>query len=126
MRLQSSHCLGDRGLDAYFSPPCAVQSLIAIEGGRIPRRLWEPAAGDGTGMVPPLRAAGFHVVASDIADYGCPDCTVASTSGKGRVNGERPRARRSAGVTVANRERAAAASANRQLHSQSAEQAWTP
>jgi len=44
MRLQPSHCLGDRGLDAYFSPPYAVQSLIAIEGGRIPRRLWEPAA----------------------------------------------------------------------------------
>ena len=135
MRLQPSHCLGDRGLDAYFSPPCAVQSLIAIEGGRIPRRLWEPAAGDGTGMVLPLHAAGFHVVASDIADYGCPDCTVASTSGKGRVNGARPsnlllirflaRARRSAGVTVANRERAAAASANRQNRSQSAEQAWT-
>jgi hypothetical protein len=77
MRLQSSHTQADRGLDAYFSPPCAVQSLIAIEGEKIPRRLWEPAAGDGTGMVLPLRAAGFHVVASDIVDYGCSDCTVA-------------------------------------------------
>lgn len=77
MRLQSSHCLADRGLDAYFSPPCVVQSLIAIEGEKIPRRLWEPAAGDGTGVVLPVRAAGFHVVASDIADYGCPDCTIA-------------------------------------------------
>jgi hypothetical protein len=86
-------------------------------------------------MVPPLRAAGFHVVASDIVDYGCPDCTVAGTSGKRRVNGERPsnvllmgllaRALRAADVTVANRERAAAASANRQLRSQSAEQART-
>jgi len=41
-------------------------------------------------MVLPLHAAGFHVVASDIADYGCPDSTVAGTGGKGRVNGERP------------------------------------
>lgn len=77
VRLQSSHCHTDRGLDAYFSSPCALHSLIAIEGDRIPQRLWEPAAGDGTGMVLPLLAAGFHVVASDIVDYGCPDCTVA-------------------------------------------------
>ena len=90
MRLQSSHCLDDRGLDAYLSPPCAVQSLIAIEGDRIPRRLWEPAAGDGNGMVLPLRAAAFHVVASDVTDYRCTDCIVAGISGKGRVNGERP------------------------------------
>ena len=34
MRLQSSHTQADRGLDAYFSPSCAVQSLIAIEGRR--------------------------------------------------------------------------------------------
>jgi hypothetical protein len=77
LRLQSSHCQADRGLDAYFSPPCAVEALIAIEGERIPQRLWEVAAGDGTGMVLPLREAGFHVVASDVVDYGCPDCTIA-------------------------------------------------
>jgi hypothetical protein len=87
-------------------------------------------------MVLPLRTAGFDVVASDVTDYGCTDCTVSGTSGKRRVNGERPsnvllikflaRARRGAGVTVANRERAAAASANRQLRSQSTEQPWTP
>lgn len=35
----------------------------------MPRRLWEPAAGDGA-IVQPLRAGGFDVVATDIADYG--------------------------------------------------------
>jgi hypothetical protein len=72
MRLQSRHTSGDRflDLDSYMSPPCAVQSLIAIEGDRIPPRLWEPCAGDCTGMVLPLRSAGYHVETSDIADYG--------------------------------------------------------
>ena len=69
MRIQSSHCHANRGLDAYFSPPEAAASLLAIEHGRLPRRLWEPAAGDGA-ISSPLRAAGFDVVATDIADYG--------------------------------------------------------
>lgn len=69
MRIQSSHRYADRGLDAYFSPPEATAALLAIEHGRIPRWLWEPAAGDGN-IVRPLRAAGFIVVASDLVDYG--------------------------------------------------------
>jgi hypothetical protein len=69
MRIQSSHCHDARGLDAYFSPPEATESLLAIEHGKLPRRLWEPAAGDGA-ISSPLQAAGFDVVASDIADYG--------------------------------------------------------
>lgn len=73
MRLQSSHTSGDRGLDAYFSPPEATAALLAIEGDRLPHDLWEPAAGDGA-IVRPLRAAGYRVAAYDIADYGCPDC----------------------------------------------------
>jgi hypothetical protein len=69
MRIQSSHNHADRGLDAYFSPPEATAALLAIEYGKIPHRLWEPAAGDGA-IARPLRAAGFHVVATDLVDYG--------------------------------------------------------
>jgi hypothetical protein len=73
VRLQSSHHHADRGLDAYFSPPEAVTSLIHIEARYLPKCIWEPAAGDGA-IVRPLQAAGFTVVASDIADYGLVDC----------------------------------------------------
>ena len=73
MRLQSSHHHADRGLDAYFSPPEAVISLIQIEARYLPKRIWEPAAGDGA-IVRPLQAAGFTVVASDLSDYGLEDC----------------------------------------------------
>jgi hypothetical protein len=73
VRIQSSHHHGDRGLDAYFSPPEAVISLLHIEADYLPRRIWEPAAGDGA-IVRPLEAAGFTVIASDIADYGLRGC----------------------------------------------------
>jgi hypothetical protein len=49
--------------------PEATAASLAIEHGRLPRRLWEPAAGDGA-IVQPLRAAHFDVVASDLVDYG--------------------------------------------------------
>jgi hypothetical protein len=55
-----------------MSPPCALQSLLRLEGERIPRMLWEPSVGDGTGMAIPLREAGYIVETSDIADYGFP------------------------------------------------------
>jgi hypothetical protein len=73
MRIQSSHTQEDRGLDAYFSPPEAVWSLLAIEAAHLPRRLWEPAAGDGA-IVKPLREAGYDVAASDVAEYGLDGC----------------------------------------------------
>jgi hypothetical protein len=73
VRIQSSHHHSDRGLDAYFSPPEATASLLGIEAGHLPRRIWEPAAGDGA-IVRPLQAAGFTVMASDIADYGLVGC----------------------------------------------------
>lgn len=73
LRIQSSHDHEARGLDAYFSPPEAVLSLLAIEKDHLPRHIWEPAAGDGA-IVRPLRAAGHAVTASDIADYGLDDC----------------------------------------------------
>jgi hypothetical protein len=74
MRLQSSHHHAARGLDAYFSPPEAVSSLLRIESTYLPRCIWEPAAGDGA-IVRPLQSAGYRVVASDIVDYGLEDCS---------------------------------------------------
>lgn len=73
MRIQSSHDQEARGLDAYFSPPEAVWSLLAIEADHLPRRIWEPAAGDGA-IVKPLQEAGYQVTASDLADYGLDGC----------------------------------------------------
>jgi hypothetical protein len=69
VRIQSSADFSTRGLDAYFTPPEAVLSLIILEGDRLPRRILEPAAGDGA-IVNPLLASGRFVVASDIFDYG--------------------------------------------------------
>ena len=73
MRIQSSHDHAARGLDAYFSPQEAVLSLLGIERNHLPKCIWEPAAGDGA-IVQPFKAAGFQVVASDIADYGLAEC----------------------------------------------------
>src|SRR5207253_6736132 len=67
VRIQSSHHHVDRGLDAYFSPPEATAALLTIEHDKLPRTLWEPAAGDGA-IVGPLRAAGCQVVATDLVD----------------------------------------------------------
>ena len=75
MRIQSSHHHADRGLDAYFSPPEAVASLLYIEAQYLPKYIWEPAAGDGA-IVRPLQDAGFTVIASDIVDYGLDGCKV--------------------------------------------------
>jgi hypothetical protein len=75
VRIQSSHHHADRGLDAYFSPPEAVFSLLHIESSYLPKFIWEPAAGDGA-IVRPLQAAGFRVIASDIADYGLANCRI--------------------------------------------------
>jgi hypothetical protein len=73
VRIQSSHHHADRALDAYFSPPEAAFSLLEIEDSRLPQCIWEPAAGNGA-LVRPFEAAGFKVVASDIADYGLEGC----------------------------------------------------
>jgi hypothetical protein len=59
MRLQSSHPQGARGLDAYFTPVDAVLALLDKEPS-IPKRVLEPAAGNGS-IVRPLQAAGFDV-----------------------------------------------------------------
>jgi hypothetical protein len=49
--------------------------LIALEGNRLPYRLWELAAGDGA-IVRPLRATGRFVIASDIHDSGLEGCAI--------------------------------------------------
>lgn len=75
MRIQSTHDFGARGLDAYFTCPEAIETLILLEGDRLPLRIWEPAAGGGA-IVLPLRATGRVVHASDIHDYGLPGCHI--------------------------------------------------
>ena len=64
-----------RGLDFYASPFAALPPLLAQEGRKLPRHLWEPACGNGA-LVLPLRNRGFSVYASDIVDRGCPDASV--------------------------------------------------
>ncbi|HKU53077.1 MAG TPA: hypothetical protein VJQ25_11450 [Nitrospira sp.] len=71
MKMQSSHPHSERGLDPYFTPPEATESLLAIED--LPHSIWEPAAGDGA-IVKVLRHAGFDVFASDIVKYGNFEC----------------------------------------------------
>jgi hypothetical protein len=73
VRLQSSHTLADRALDAYFSPLEAAIGLLEVEDSHLPNCIWEPAAGDGA-LVRPLQATGRKVIASDISDYGLRGC----------------------------------------------------
>jgi hypothetical protein len=77
-RIQSRNKYDDDGLkdlDPYFTCFEAIQSLILLEGDRMPRRILEPAAGDGA-IVRPLLAAGHFVIASDIHDYGLEGCGI--------------------------------------------------
>jgi hypothetical protein len=78
LRINATASYAERGpADFYPSPPEAVAALLACEGGpdgRLPRVVWEPAAGDGA-IVRPLRQAGYHVHASDLHDYGLEDST---------------------------------------------------
>jgi hypothetical protein len=73
LRVQSSHDYSARGLDAYFTCPEAVRSLVHIEAQHIPRRIWEPAAGNGA-ISRILQEAGREVVSTDLADYGWEGC----------------------------------------------------
>jgi hypothetical protein len=52
-----------RRFDQYYTPACAVEALLPAE--RLPRKLWESCAGNGS-IVDVLRAHGHEVVASDI------------------------------------------------------------
>ncbi|MBZ9654004.1 class I SAM-dependent methyltransferase [Phyllobacterium lublinensis] len=60
----------ERGLDLYETSPVAVHALLRTE--RLPQNIWEPACGPGA-IARALRAAGHHVLATDIVDYKSPD-----------------------------------------------------
>src|ERR1700682_5911061 len=62
--------LSERKNDLYESPPEAVRALLRAED--VPAVIWEPACGPGS-IVRVLRAAGRHVVATDLVDYDSPD-----------------------------------------------------
>jgi hypothetical protein len=63
------HPHAERGHDLYETPAVAVEALLRVE--RLPRLVWEPAAGRGA-IANVLRAHGHDVLASDIVDYGVP------------------------------------------------------
>jgi hypothetical protein len=65
--INSSHTNLERGLDAYFTPTCAVKSLINIE--KIPKSIIEPACGNGA-ISKVLEEYGCEVKSFDIVDYG--------------------------------------------------------
>jgi hypothetical protein len=77
VQIQNRHKYTDGldDLDPYFTCPEAIDSLIALEGNRLPQKLWEPAAGDGA-IVRRLCKTGRTVLASDIHDYGLPGCRI--------------------------------------------------
>jgi hypothetical protein len=62
--------LRERKDDLYETPACVTHALLEVE--RLPRRIWEPAAGRGA-IVKVLRAVGHEVVATDLISYGQPD-----------------------------------------------------
>ena len=59
-----AHPRAVRGRDLYETPPVAVRALLRVE--KLPRRIWEPASGNGA-MARVLRRAGHRVATSDIA-----------------------------------------------------------
>lgn len=60
-----------RGADFYASPYAALPPLLAAEGKRLPKVIWEPACGNGA-LVVPLRNRGYDVTATDLHDWNCP------------------------------------------------------
>lgn len=60
-----------RGDDFYASPYAALPPLLVAEGRKLPKVIWEPAAGNGA-LVVPLRNRGYEVYATDLNDWGCP------------------------------------------------------
>ncbi len=62
-----------RDRDAYWTENWVTEALL--DTVRIRGPVWEPACGRGD-MAQVLRDRGHRVLASDIADYGCPDAFV--------------------------------------------------
>src|SRR5262249_23224244 len=63
------HAHAERGHDLYQTPPEAVKALLCVE--TLPQYLWDPCCGRGA-IVNVLRAAGYHVIGSDLINYGDP------------------------------------------------------
>jgi hypothetical protein len=59
-----AHARSVRGRDLYETPSVAVRALLGVE--KLPRRIWEPASGNGA-IARVLRRAGHRVATSDIA-----------------------------------------------------------
>lgn len=79
--------------DFYATPAEVTQALIDAEGDAMPRRVWEPAAGDGA-MSSVIRSTGREVVESDvraeavgktISFYGWIDCPPALFGGRAKA-----------------------------------------
>ena len=63
----SNHCDEERSkLDYYGTDPRSTKALLAVE--TFNHEIWEPCAGHHL-MVNVLREAGYHVLATDIAEY---------------------------------------------------------
>lgn len=60
-----------RGDDFNETPYAALPPLLAAEGKRLPKVLWEPYCGNGA-LVVPLRNRGYAVTATDLRNRGCP------------------------------------------------------
>lgn len=70
----ASASLADRGPDFNQTPFAALAALLLAERRRMPKRLWEPACGNGR-LVVPLRRRGYDVTATDLHSWGCPEAT---------------------------------------------------
>src|SRR5262245_43583018 len=68
-KLTGRHPYAERGHDLYETDPRVIKALVEAE--KLPRKIWEPAAGRGA-IVNVLREHGHFVVASDLVDYGVP------------------------------------------------------
>jgi hypothetical protein len=56
-------------LEPYFTPPCAVEALLRIEGDEIPAFVVDPCCGSGN-ILGVLERSGRLVEGSDVRDYG--------------------------------------------------------
>jgi hypothetical protein len=75
MRINLTHSYAVRQNDCYWTPACAVQALLRIEGTALPRSLTDPCCGAGA-ILDVLKAAGHIVHGADIIDHGWPHTVI--------------------------------------------------
>jgi hypothetical protein len=75
LRAQSTHSMDERRLDAYFTPPEAVISLLHLERAYLPRVILDPCAGKGA-FTTLMAQHGYETYANDIFDYGLEGCSI--------------------------------------------------